>query len=59
MAEQKDKVYHYCYAARVYKDFINIRVHLKVKRHIRESRKFAIICTFFLKTSEGKHNAFK
>lgn len=36
MAEQNDKVYHYCYAARVYKDFINIRVHLKVKCHIRE-----------------------
>lgn len=59
MAEQKDKLYHYCHTARVYKDFINIRVHLKVKCHITESRKFAIIRAFLIKTSEGKHNAFK
>jgi len=59
IAEQKDKLYHYCYTARVYKDFINIGVHLKVKYHITESRKFAIISAFLIKTSEGKHNTFK
>lgn len=59
MAEQKDKLYHYCYTARIYKDFISIRVHLEVKCHITESRKFAVICAFLMKTSDGKHNAFK
>lgn len=45
---------HYCYTARVYEDFINIRVHLKVKCHIGERRKFEVICAFIMKTSEGK-----
>lgn len=58
MAEEKDKLYH-CYTARVYKGFTNITVHLKVICHSTESRKFVVICAFFLqKPAEGKHNTF-